>query len=822
MQDEKVIENVMKKHGLDHSTAKKRLRLSACVHIERTWNVVSDLWMTYIFQSKEEPLGPIDWAWWRKEFQDETGNVSHIHGIAKSRWDTSQQENVDKLLNMIRGNLADIIHYEEAAKYESLGFIDSLASLKDILRDAAKYLPHTCHSRCQIPRMQANGETAYFCKVPNNYLMTPTPQQHTMQEIQVDYSPQAMKILVELGLATYSNESCTVIEITAEKLKMKRHVPKTSNVHEKFSPTNGLLFILYPSAQNLQFCTGMSINSYLTKYAAGIDKVSILTFAPPTRGSNGELTKVKYKPLNNTKISSVNAHNAKRRRLDSQRRKAPQQTARLFTHPELASCIAGETLVSSTREFIHMQTSPREFRAAKDKKQKEPSSDRPEDLVSAEETPNIVIRASKNFPFCRQFSDFQKDVIQDELEAPLKLDQVTIFSIRPPELRFVNQLSSYTAWFVREIGASIYNPQKSFEFADKSLSGKLNESMWIDGFNGVIKIRAAALEPCLALARRTESVDFGEGPGSRAMKKNVIDHLMDLIKFRRWFVDGETGHRITKPMKEKWAEMKRLHLTRIKKNELPVVWITPVYPRRKHAFLIQLLISFGRFETEYELMLSESLKIAFQKARLLDINNPQNSFHNLMNLYIEKHLRTFPGSRYQFSRCLIEAYSHLKHLFLGEDTVDDFTPSILNSHMMDDMDEKIRQHLHETKANIINRTHEDLIRCGFQAILPSVQQLCEAREKPLQLDEINFFPPGRDHCHNQQEASYEEQRRVMLLAKSCVENYINPSSRHMNLVICGGPGVGKTTVCQLTSIYILSRGLNMITTSLVARRSKEL
>jgi hypothetical protein len=40
------------------------------------------------------------------------------------------------------------------------------------------------------------------------------------------------------------------------------------------------------------------------------------------------------------------------------------------------------------------------------------------------------------------------EVIQDELDAPLRKDQVTYFSIRPPEFTFVDNVVDYSGWLV--------------------------------------------------------------------------------------------------------------------------------------------------------------------------------------------------------------------------------------------------------------------------------------------------------------------------------------------------------------------------------------
>ena len=63
--------HIRKKYGLDHNEASRYLRESAASYVSRSWNEVADMWMLYIINSSDEPLGPIDYGWYRKEFQGE-------------------------------------------------------------------------------------------------------------------------------------------------------------------------------------------------------------------------------------------------------------------------------------------------------------------------------------------------------------------------------------------------------------------------------------------------------------------------------------------------------------------------------------------------------------------------------------------------------------------------------------------------------------------------------------------------------------------------------------------------------------------------------
>jgi len=62
---------LMKKYGLDYNKASRYLRESAASYVLRSWNEVVDLWMRYIIYSSEQPIGGMEYAWYRKEFQGE-------------------------------------------------------------------------------------------------------------------------------------------------------------------------------------------------------------------------------------------------------------------------------------------------------------------------------------------------------------------------------------------------------------------------------------------------------------------------------------------------------------------------------------------------------------------------------------------------------------------------------------------------------------------------------------------------------------------------------------------------------------------------------
>ena len=101
-------------------------------------------------------------------------------------------------------------------------------------------------------------------------------------------------------------------------------------------------------------------------------------------------------------------------------------------------------------------------------------------------------------------------------------------------------------------------------------------------------------------------------------------------------------------------------------------------------FLVQILLSLGSFETEYELMLSGSLKKAYELAQLYDPSRPNESVDQLLRLYVMKQLRTYPGSHHQFDRNLVLADSLFRELLIGDHENNQGVPSVLHTHIQEE------------------------------------------------------------------------------------------------------------------------------------------
>ena len=142
-----------------------------------------------------------------KEFQDLVAALFHLHCIFWTADDISTQERLNKVLDRIRGSIADIIQLQKIERYLSEQNFTFDMLLK-ILKCAEKFLQHTCHSRCQVQVCSSNTcsnePRKYMCNVPCNPLLSDRPPDHRIVSVPVNHSREAIDISAELGLVEVS------------------------------------------------------------------------------------------------------------------------------------------------------------------------------------------------------------------------------------------------------------------------------------------------------------------------------------------------------------------------------------------------------------------------------------------------------------------------------------------------------------------------------------------------------------------------------------------------------------------------------------------
>jgi len=120
--------------------------------------------------------------------------------------------------------------------------------------------------------------------------------------------------------------------------------------------------------------------------------------------------------------------------------------------------------------------------------------------------PSHNVRTVLSLPACRQFTTSQLDMLFDDLGSLLSTSSVTLFSVRPPELRFVMQQNQYFRWFDRnQVDGNI---ETKLKYCETSMSHCFEKSAWIDGQTGHIRVRKLALPNILDYISACPPDDF--------------------------------------------------------------------------------------------------------------------------------------------------------------------------------------------------------------------------------------------------------------------------------------------------------------------------
>ena len=285
---------------------KKSIIQSSAVIMLRNWMEVSSIWMNYITTSTERPLGNVKQIWWRHEYQDTKGNLSHIHALV---W--TESEPIKQTLNRIRGSTIDLINTEELDLLLEEKILQSPLDLQKIKELAMKLLRHVCNERCKKRTGPNNNDVK--CRVTNNGIENPTPNFHHFKEFEVQYSQNCTQILMELGLMEYDSIKQTYI--MHDKLKAIKHLPPAIAGEGNISACNGKLFAACLSNNNLKYVTSYLASRYLAKYVASVDENNRVYLC--SNGNDPYEIKGKMEFLYNTKVSGSAINEAKKNKISN-------------------------------------------------------------------------------------------------------------------------------------------------------------------------------------------------------------------------------------------------------------------------------------------------------------------------------------------------------------------------------------------------------------------------------------------------------------------------------------------------------------------------
>ena len=119
--------------------------------LARVWYEVRRIFLKYLTCSKTSVFRSVKDSFWRDEYQDDSGNLCHIHGlVALSKEDLSDKDFLTFVCDLQKCNLAEIFDTQNLQQYVELGVFRSIHDYEDKLKIATEVLPHRCSPRCKV------------------------------------------------------------------------------------------------------------------------------------------------------------------------------------------------------------------------------------------------------------------------------------------------------------------------------------------------------------------------------------------------------------------------------------------------------------------------------------------------------------------------------------------------------------------------------------------------------------------------------------------------------------------------------------------------
>lgn len=235
--------------------------------LTRSWLEVRKLYVRFIMISTSSILKKVKYGFFRDEYQESSGNLSHIHAlIALCKADMKNEEFANFLGDLQRNSVGEIVPAYEIASFVEKGLLLDDADWQEMKACAETVLPHSCASRRCLVRTGPNPEDEY-CKKIHPVFGSKDPLENEYHDIPVQFSASCLKVLERTGHYTPPSDGEVQGHFNNKMFTPKRHVGKVlPSARENMSPVMAEHFALTRSSQNMQVVYGTNgVTRYVVK-----------------------------------------------------------------------------------------------------------------------------------------------------------------------------------------------------------------------------------------------------------------------------------------------------------------------------------------------------------------------------------------------------------------------------------------------------------------------------------------------------------------------------------------------------------------------------
>ena len=765
----------------------------------RAWNETCRFFLEYLRTSSSSPFKKVMCMFARHEYQKDVGNLPHIHAMIKIDPNTFTENEQYFTEELIRADVLAIVRPTEVEKLKEQGLVRDFDEMRDVIDDGSTVLPHTCSERC----LRAVGNGKYVCRHVKVLSKNQPPNnvRSYMEDLPNGLTPECLKILEEIDLieplVVHENGYVEPFKSKHDYFDPKRCYPPVSWTHDlNISPVISELFCSCRSMQNVQQITRCGgCNKYCVKYMSKIDEQNYVIVSAKANKNGVIQTRKEF--VANSKITSSKIHEDEARDL---KRDSKRVRGRAISLNEMLHHMLRYSEVKTDLCFVSVPTNALEIRPRVHLKKPIQSIDGAEVGVLVDN-----VRRRKNLPDWRQLTPSEKLVAQDRRTSIEKIDAVTQFSLRPPELRKIfNRVGDYFRWFKVDHRILKNNDVREM-ITDDYLT-----TCWVDSIGCKVMVRKKAINE---IVEYLNELDFTDTNSSEYQTKNMFYAIRTYIEegddcdldddFKKHLVDD-------------------IIFNDDDMEHLPIPVYSFIQPTVGVQFILHLMLSLGRFSTELDLTNHTTLREALRYAQLIGPNDDEESLKKyageLLHLFIVEQLVYFPNSRQMIDSWIVIAHELLLDVIIkNEIPIVDIPPVQLTA-LYASKEEADILYMKETRKEIISAAMNELAKSSESCSIPDSEALEKVtREEPLDWDASECYVQSE----GQPDESFKEQQLAIEVCQEAIDRYCDPTNIHFikNITIRGFAGCGKSWLMQYMATYAMSKGLNCLTTALMARRS---
>ena len=428
-------------------------------------------------------------------------------------------------------------------------------------------------------------------------------------------------------------------------------------------------------------------------------------------------------------------------------------------------------------------------------------------------SPVQIVRQNKNLTSKQLMSSSQIATYKNHDGKAKSYDKISLFSLRPPEL--LNVFTNPNDYFRY---CSIDNRVLHINTIDKMLDIELKKCRWIDCLGRQVKLRGLAFEEVKSMIQNNlnnlDPVRDKFAFDMNELIENMIDKIKDKNNVTSTIIMDEINH-----LEENFIDIST------EENLLPIPVLSMISPENPIHFLIHIILSMGKYDTEIDALTHPSFRDCFKEVQLIGEDEDEYSLKQYVNdltkSYIESQVVYYPNSMKKSETYIVMAHRIFEDVIIHNSIpIFELPPYSMNA-LRDAKTEENKKFWICLKRSQFTSAISSL---QHMATIPSEEEISNVdRESHIEWNPLLHF----SQFENQSEESYIEQKRALSLVIKIIDKYRattgNDSKTYTkNVIIYGAPGTGKSFIGQMLVLYCLAKGMNVMSTSLLGVRANAL